>query len=241
MRRGDGRHVDARCAVEQHVAVEHDAAAVGREQPGDHVDHVVLPAPEAPNSAVAPPAASKRGVDREIAQPLFDVDRQHRQAPCSRAAGAAREPFRRDQRGERDDDGDHHQLQRGGVAARHLRERVDRRRDGLRLARDVGDEGDGGAELAERLGKASTMPAMMPGSASGSVTVTKAPEPAGAERRGGVLQPAVDRLDRQPDRAAPSAETPSRRRRAPRRSSGTRTRCRNDRPGMRRPAPCART
>ena len=51
------------------------------------------------------------------------------------------------------------------------------------------------------LAKHSTMPAMMPGSASGSVTVRNDPEAVGAERRGGVLQPAVDRLERQPDRA----------------------------------------
>ena len=45
------------------------------------------------------------------------------------------------------------QPQRAGVAARHLGEGVDRRRQGLGLAGDVGDEGDGGAELAHRLGE----------------------------------------------------------------------------------------
>ena len=39
------------------------------------------------------------------------------------------------------------------LAARHLGEGVDRRRQGLGLAGDVGDEGDRRAELAQRLGE----------------------------------------------------------------------------------------
>ena len=70
-------------------------------------------------------------------------------------AGAPAEPLSTatSQRGERDDHGDDDQRHRGAVAARHLRERVDRRRDGLRLAGNVGHESDGGAEFAERSGE----------------------------------------------------------------------------------------
>ena len=50
------------------------------------------------------------------------------------------------------------------------------------------------------LAKHSIMPAMMPGSASGNVTVSEHPDRAGAQRGGGRLEPAVDRLDRKPDR-----------------------------------------
>ena len=42
---------------------------------------------------------------------------------------------------------------------------------------------------------------MMPGSASGSVHGKERPESVGAQRRRGVLKPAVDRLERQPDGA----------------------------------------
>ena len=53
MRRLYGWHVDAVVGIEQHVTVERDASAVGAQQPGDGRDHAcVLPAPEAPNSAV---------------------------------------------------------------------------------------------------------------------------------------------------------------------------------------------
>ena len=45
------------------------------------------------------------------------------------------------------------------------------------------------------------MPAMMPGRMSGRVMVTKTQSAIGAERAGGRLQPAVDRLDRQADGA----------------------------------------
>ena len=38
---------------------------------------LVLPAPDGPNSAVAPPSLVKRRVQPEIAEMFFDVDRQH--------------------------------------------------------------------------------------------------------------------------------------------------------------------
>ena len=50
------------------------------------------------------------------------------------------------------------------------------------------------------LAKPSTMPASTPGSASGSVTVEEHPPGCRAQRARGLLQPLVDRFDRQPDR-----------------------------------------
>ena len=48
--------------------------------------------------------------------------------------------------------------------------------------------------------KHNSTPAMMPGNASGSVTVKNTRSVIGAERRGGVFEPAIDRLEREPDR-----------------------------------------
>ena len=78
--------------------------------------------------------------------------------------------------------------QRRGVAARHLRQRVDRRRDGLRLARDVGDESDGGAEFAERAGKGQHRAGDDAGQRQRQRHRDEVPERAGAERRRGVFQ-----------------------------------------------------
>ena len=44
----------------------------------------VLPAPDGPNSAVTPPAASNLRGEREVAEPLFDVDGEHAQSPWKR-------------------------------------------------------------------------------------------------------------------------------------------------------------
>src|SRR5580693_3710064 len=37
-----GWYIDARRIIEQHLTVEHDAAAIGREQAGDHIDDAGL-------------------------------------------------------------------------------------------------------------------------------------------------------------------------------------------------------
>ncbi len=57
------------------------------------------------------------------------------------------------------------------------------------------------------LAKHSTMPAMMPGSASGSVTVQNTPGRR-AERPAASLEPCVDRLDRQTDRPHQQRKAP---------------------------------
>src|SRR5208283_5178096 len=113
---------------------------------------VVLPAPEAPNRAVTPVslanfAATANSPSRLSTSTVSILN------PVKPRAGAAGEPFRRDQCGERNDHGDDDERERGTVATRNLRQRVNRRRNGLCLARDVRDEGDGCAEFAERAGE----------------------------------------------------------------------------------------
>src|SRR5262245_47928528 len=106
----------------------------------------VLPEPEGPNSAMARLALSKR-TTTENRPSCFSTLISITSTPVQPGAGAAREPCREHEREERHRDRHDDETQRRGVAARHLGEAVDRRRDGLRLARNVGDERDGGAEF----------------------------------------------------------------------------------------------
>ena len=148
------RHEDAARRVDQDVTPSIvTRPCVRPDQPGDDVDDRGLAGARRPNSAVRPPPVSKRASSGKLAEPVPDVDGQRhsisrrrlaRRASSSEASSASIEIADRDE-GE---------AQRAGVAARHLREGVDRRRQRLRLARNVGDEGDGGAELAHRLGEA---------------------------------------------------------------------------------------
>src|SRR6187399_2339678 len=113
----------------------------------------VLPEPDGPNSAVTPSAASN--VAATLKSPsFFSTSTASMSLPVEAGAGATREPFGDDQRGERDDDRDHDQACGRGIGVRNLRVGVDRGRDGLRLARDVRYERDGRAEFTERLGEA---------------------------------------------------------------------------------------
>ena len=92
-----GRHVDARRVVEQHLVVEHDAAAVRPQQAGDHVDDARLAGARRAEQDGGAAFAGELRRHREIAELFFDVDRQHRSGPVQSRAGAAGEPFRRDQ------------------------------------------------------------------------------------------------------------------------------------------------
>ncbi len=78
------RHVDARRGIEQHRIVERDAAAIGRDQPGDQVDERGLAgAGGSEQRGHAARALELRG-ERELAEPLFDVDGEHRHSPWKR-------------------------------------------------------------------------------------------------------------------------------------------------------------
>src|SRR3546814_612557 len=111
----------------------------------------VLPAPDRPNRAVTPGPASKRTPRRKAPRPAsMSTDRVKAAYP---PGNAPCEHLRADQREHRQGDGDQRQAHRGALPARDLEQRVDGDRQRARLARNVRDEGDGGAELAESLGE----------------------------------------------------------------------------------------
>ena len=89
----------------------------------------------------------------------------------------------------------------GSFAARHLGVGVDRQRHGLGDAGDVADEGDGGAELAERPGEGEHEAGEDAGERQRQGDRRQHADAAGAERRGGGAEARVDRLDRQADGA----------------------------------------
>ena len=211
----------------------------GRSSPAIALITVVLPAPERPNSAVTPSPAVKR-----------DLERRARRAGAARSTSSirCREPSGPRGRASSSEasiaakasaDRDQGQAQGAGFAAGDLGEGVDRRGQGLGLARDVGDEGDGGAELAQRLGVGQDHAGETPGSARGRVTVANTQ---GARRP--ACRPRPRAAGRPPrttaGRRAPAAGSPSRRRPAPHRSSGTRTRCPDTRPAAPRSARAGR-
>ena len=160
----------------------------------------VLPAPEAPNRPVTRPSLVKEASRVNSPSCLGDIDAQHGQFSMQALRGAAREQFGRDQRRGGDEDRYQHQPQRRGVAVRRLDQRIDRRRNGLGLAGNVRDEGNGRAEFADRLGKAEHHAGQHARQRQRQRDGQEHPPGRRAERGRGLLEPAVDRLDRQPDR-----------------------------------------
>ena len=65
---------------------------------------VVLPAPEGPNRAVTPPAASKRTASLNVPSSFSTSTASTVSCPCTPHAGAAGEPFRDNERGQRQND-----------------------------------------------------------------------------------------------------------------------------------------
>src|SRR5882724_3472409 len=110
----------------------------------------VFPAPDGPYSAVTPSGVSNFATMAKSPS-FFSTSTVSMSAPVQSRAGAARQPFGSDQRDQRYRDRNEHQPPGGGISVRDLRVGVDRGRYGLRLTRDVGDERDRGAELAQRL------------------------------------------------------------------------------------------
>ena len=141
--------LSAALAVEQHSVVEADRSLVGPYQSGDEIDQRRLAGARAAEERGDAAGALEARREREFAEALFNVDREHGQA--SHAAGdTAGERLGEEKRGEGDDDSDCSQAQRRQLAARHLGIGVDRRGHGLGDAGNVADEGDGGAEFTER-------------------------------------------------------------------------------------------
>ncbi len=194
------RHVNACGGVVQRFAVERDDAAVRPQQPCDHVDQRGLAGAGRAEQAGDAALAFERGFKREFAELLGDVDAQHGQFPCRRLVArranhseAIRAPIAITMEISTSRAG-------GGIAVGRLDQRIDRRRNGLGLAGNVGDEGDGGAELADRLGKAEHHAGQYARQRQRQGHGGEHLPWCGAERARCLFQPAVDRLDRQPYR-----------------------------------------
>src|SRR5262249_9814199 len=158
---------------------------------------VVLPAPEGPNTAVTPDAVSNCAAI-ENSPSCFSTSTASIYSPWKRMP--ARRASHSDSTSATSESTIATTTSRpaaasppgGGVAARHLRERIDRGRECLGLARDVGHEGDGGAELAERLGEAQHETGDQPWQCQRQRHGEEHTRPIGAERRSGIFEPPVD-------------------------------------------------
>src|ERR1700690_3541134 len=71
------RHVNARGGVEQDVVIEHDASAVGPEQPGNHVDDAGLAGAGGAEQNRRAALARKLSIERERTELFFDFYVQH--------------------------------------------------------------------------------------------------------------------------------------------------------------------
>ena len=124
--------------------------ASGRISPATTCSSVVLPAPDGPTIAVRPRAGPDRTSSAMRSRRWRTSTARLIAAPPSAAPARRRRRARRTRRATESAASRQH----AGVAARRLRQRVDGERQRLRLARDVRDERDRGAELAEGLGEA---------------------------------------------------------------------------------------
>src|SRR6185503_14185686 len=155
---------------------------------------VLLPAPERPKSATMGASAAKRASRRN--PPCISVTSTSSMGRLG-AAAAAHEPFREGERRDRERDGEEREAQDLVVVTGGLRERVDRERQRLRLARDVRDEGDRGAELTERAREGEDRAGDEARPCEGQRHGKEHPKRARAERARRELDAPVDGVDRQ--------------------------------------------
>src|SRR5579862_3747354 len=125
----------------------------GRISPATMLISVVLPAPERPKRAVRPAPLSNAASSTKAPRRWVSATLSMRSEAKRPAGRALDQRFRSKQRRQRDRDRHKRQAERPKVAARHLDQRVDECRQGLRFARDVRDEGDRRAEFPERAGE----------------------------------------------------------------------------------------
>ena len=172
----------------------------GRSRPAIAVDHRRLAGTRAAEQRRDAARGREADVERSSAprRQAMSTSSIRRRAP---SGPRARQQLRGDHRGEGEGDRHQRQAQGTGLAAGDLGEGVDRRGQGLGLARDVGDEGDGGAELAQRLGIGQHHAGHHAGQRQGQGDRGEHPRRPAPKRAGRLLQPAVDRLERQPHRA----------------------------------------
>src|SRR5579863_1813883 len=143
------REVDARRRVEKQMSGKAYAAGIGPDQARQNIYQRRL-AGTRPTEEGEHAGRRKQELGRqlEITEALFRHDVQHISAPHPSIDPSGKQ-FRSDEGDERQEESDDAEPQRGDVAARFLRRGIDRDRDRSRLARDIADEDDRGAELAQ--------------------------------------------------------------------------------------------
>src|SRR3954471_12814727 len=123
----------------------------GHARPAIRLSTVLLPAPERPKSAVTPPPVVNAASSAKA--PTWQRTSNSSIAAGGAHGGAPHQDFGSHERRERQDDRENAQAQRLRVASGHLGKGVDRERQRLGLARNVGYESDRGAEFAEAAGE----------------------------------------------------------------------------------------
>ena len=200
-------HADAATLRRQRMkrlAVEHDGrlARPGQPRHGGH-DAGLASARRAEQRHHTGRRRFEGNIEGEIAaRPSGPNGERHPRRP-SRAEMPirARQKLGEAQSCHRQDDGEQGQPCSLRLAVRHLQSVEDRKRQGLRLAGDVGGKGDDGAELtkADRVAEYGRHQNAGGGKRQGDAG--QAVEEPGAERTRGLLEPRVHRLQRQPHRA----------------------------------------
>src|SRR5262245_46817165 len=147
---------------------------------------LVLPAPDGPKRAVTADALLNRA-SRTKSPSCLRTATSNTSTSDARS-NPPRKQLGNDERRERKHNSDGDQACGICVAAGHLRVSVDRRRQCASFARNVGDEGDGGAELAERFGEAEHKTRENPGERKWQGDGEKHERRARAERAGGVFE-----------------------------------------------------
>ncbi len=188
------RHVDAPSGVEQGLAVEQDAATVRPQETGDAVDDRGLAGTRTAEQGRDAVRGREGDVEIQRAQAARDLDLEHQMPRTIRATGRASSSEAIIAAKARAIDTSVRR-RAPDLAAGDLGEGVDRRGQGLGLARDVGDEGDGGAELAQRLGIGQHHAGHHAGQRQRQGDRGKHPGPRRAKRAGRLLELAVDGLE----------------------------------------------
>src|SRR6478609_9369699 len=166
----------------------------GRARPAMTFRMVVFPAPERPKSAVTPPPAVKAASSAKA--PTRQRTSRSSIAAGGAHVGATQQEFGSHQRRQGEQDRQEAQAQRLRVAPRHLRERIDGERQRLGFARDVGDESDGGTELAQAAGEGKQHAGENARKDERQGDAGKYPNGRRPEGGRGVFQATVDRIER---------------------------------------------
>src|SRR5690606_34275322 len=119
----------------------------GVSNPATMLRMLLFPAPDGPMSAISPASLRHRSaMVRPGMARSMSISKDMAAIP---ARDPPRQQFRQHQRAQRQQDRDDGEAGGDRFRARHLHRGIDGDRQGPRLARYVGYEGDGGAELAD--------------------------------------------------------------------------------------------